>query len=397
MMDSKKTKEYERAHIREWHWLTSLPGIGSKKIAALTKAVENVGDLYSLAADVGADRAGEYIGRIYASSGIRYADRDIQILLDERLKEKLSIEYEKLLSSDVKLVSVDSEEYPKRLRDIFEVPYILYYKGSLPDSGRKTAAIVGARACSEYGRIMAKEIAKQLAVRDVQIVSGFARGIDTASHNGCLSVSGGRTFAVFGSGVNYCYPPENRFTYDEIIANGGGIISEYPPDTKPLSGYFPMRNRIISGLADVVIVVEADIKSGSLITADHALEQGRIVMAVPGRVSDSLSAGCNRLIRQGAAIVSCMEDIFFELGITVSEEQKIDVLQRNKQNIMNFSQIKLAKPEKMLYSQLDFNPQSVDDLIRKSGLTSEEVSGGLVKLELAGLAYRRGGLYVRGE
>lgn len=397
MTDDKKAKEYERAHIREWHWLTSLPGIGSKKIASLNKAVENVCDLYNLPADVGMDKAGEFIGRIYAASGIRYTDKDIQALLDERLKKKLSIEYEKLLSSDVKLVSIDSEIYPKRLRDIFDVPYILYYKGSLPDSDRKTAAIVGARACSEYGRIMAKDIAKQLAMRDVQIISGFARGIDTASHNGSLSVRGGRTFAVFGSGVNYCYPPENRFTYDEIIANGGGIISEYPPDMKPSSGFFPMRNRIISGLADVVIVVEADEKSGSLITADHALEQGRIVMAVPGRVTDRLSTGCNRLIRQGAAIASCMEDIYFELGITTGKEQKIDVLQRDKQNIMNFSQIKLEMPEKMLYSQLDFNPQSVDDLIRRSGLAPEVVSGGLVRLELAGLACRRGGLYVRGE
>ena len=222
----------------------------------------------------------------------------------------------------------------------------------------------------------------------MQIVSGFARGIDTASHNGCLGVDGGRTFAVFGSGINYCYPPENRFTYDEIIQKGGGIISEYRPDTKPLSGFFPMRNRIISGLSDVVIVVEAGVKSGSLITADHSLEQGRTVMALPGRVTDVLSMGCNRLIRQGAAVITCMDDILFELGL--SEVQNYSV------NIKN-SQIKLAKPEKMLYSHLDFNPQSIDDLIRKSGVSFKEAAECLVRLELAGLAKRIGGMYVRGK
>ena len=378
----------ENKRIRAWFWLTNLPGYGYKKLAALRAAVDDVWELYEIEESAGREKAEEFLRQVFSLSDIKYSDTEIGAFFDRSLKRRLDKEFEGLAASDINMVCIDSSDYPEKLRDIFDAPYILYYRGRLPEQNHKTVAIVGARACSEYGRSMAKDIAAQLARYGVQIVSGFARGIDTASHNGCLGVDGGRTFAVFGSGINHCYPPENRFTYDEIIQKGGGIISEYRPDTKPLSGFFPMRNRIISGLSDVVIVVEAGVKSGSLITADHSLEQGRTVMALPGRVTDVLSMGCNRLIRQGAAVITCMDDILFELGL--SEVQNYSV------NIKN-SQIKLAKPEKMLYSHLDFNPQSIDDLIRKSGVSFKEAAEGLVRLELAGLAKRIGGMYVRGK
>ena len=378
----------ENKRIRAWFWLTNLPGYGYKKLAALRAAVDDVWELYEIEESVGQEKAEEFLRQVFSLSDIKYSDAQIGAFFDRSLKRRLDKEFEGLAASDINMVCIDSSDYPEKLRDIFDAPYILYYRGRLPEQNHKTVAIVGARACSEYGRSMAKDIAAQLARYGVQIVSGFARGIDTASHNGCLGVDGGRTFTVFGSGINHCYPPENRFTYDEIIQKGGGIISEYRPDTKPLSGFFPMRNRIISGLSDVVIVVEAGVKSGSLITADHSLEQGRTVMALPGRVTDVLSMGCNRLIRQGAAVITCMDDILFELGL--SEVQNYSV------NIKN-SQIKLAKPEKMLYSHLDFNPQSIDDLIRKSGVSFKEAAECLVRLELAGLAKRIGGMYVRGK
>ena len=383
-----RMRQYADAHMKEWYWLTNLPGFGYKKLSALRNGVDGVARLYKLEESIGHDAAVEFLKQSFETAGVRYCEKDMEIFFDEQLKGRLAMEYEKLAQSDVNMVSVDSAQYPEKLMDIFDVPYILYYRGSLPDSGTRTVAIVGARASSEHGRSMAKSIGRELALLGVQVISGFARGIDTASHNGSLSVDNGRTFAVFGSGINYCYPPENKFTYDEIIDKGGGISSEYPPGTKPSPGFFPMRNRIISGLSDVVIVVEAGIKSGSLITADHALEQGRTVMALPGRVTDRLSDGCNRLIRQGAAIISCMDDILFELGM--SDEQKKSV------NIKN-SQIQLAKPEKMLYSHLDFNPQSIDDLIRKSGIEPIEVAGCLVRLELSGMVKRIGGMYVRGK
>ena len=389
-----RLEEYGRAGMKEWYRLTNLPGIGRKRIEILRSAFDNIIELYELEKNIGKEKADEKLVKIFEEAGMTDTKAGIQTtvrtLLDEELRKKADIEYEKILHSDVRMVSVDSADYPEKLRDIFDVPYILYYKGSLPDKNKHTAAMVGARACSEYGRRMAKDIAHALAVNDVQIVSGFARGIDTAAHTGCLSAADGRTFAVFGSGINYCYPPENRFTYDEIIERGGGIISEYPPDMKPVPGFFPMRNRIISGLSDVVLVLEAGKKSGSLITADHAMEQGRTVMALPGRVTDSLSAGCNGLIREGAAVITGMEDIFFELGISPKEQDKFEVKKEK-------NQIELANAEKMLYSHLDFNPQGIDDLIRESKLSPEVVSGCLVRLELAGLAKRTGGMYVRGK
>ncbi len=383
-----RRERYAKCHMKEWHWLTNLPGFGYKKLSVLKNVFNDIGELYELEKNIGYDKADELLRHLFASADMALGEKERDAFFDRELREKLNMKYEKIMISDVNMVSRESGEYPERLRDIFDAPYILYYRGTLPESGRKTAAVVGARACSEYGRSMAKDIGKQLASYGVQVVSGFARGIDTASHNGSLSVEGGRTFAVFGCGINHCYPPENRFTYDEIIEKGGGIISEYPPDTKPMSGFFPMRNRIISGLSDIVIVVEAGNKSGSLITADHAVEQGRTVMALPGRVTDRLSVGCNGLIKQGAAIVSCMDDILFELGMSETQKNTPDI---------NFSQIELAKPGKMLYSHLDFNPQSIDDLIHKSGMEQEEVTGWLVRLELSGMAKRVGGLYVRGK
>lgn len=385
---SKKEEEYSKANIKEWHWLTNLPGFGYRKLAVLKNAADSVSDLYMLEDSIGHDKGEELLKNIFAGAGVRFDKKDMEVFFDRELKDRLAMKYMELLSSDVNIASIDSEDYPEKLRDIFDAPYILYYRGNLPDSAKKSVAVVGARACSEYGRSMAKEISGQLAVRGVQVISGFARGIDTASHNGSLALDGGRTFAVFGCGINHCYPSENRFTYDEIIEKGGGIISEYPPDMKPSPGFFPMRNRIISGLSDVVIVVEAGIKSGSLITADHALEQGRTVMALPGRVTDRLSEGCNKLIHQGAGIIYCMDDILFELGL--SDTQKMSVN-------LKISQIELAKPEKMLYSHLDFSPQSIDDLVRKSGIGPDEAAACLVRLELAGMAKRIGGMYVRGK
>ncbi len=394
----KRMAEYEAANIREWYWFTGLPKIGRRKQELLLKAFKNVTELYNIAENTGEDAAEKLIIKAFSASNTAGnttgsgagCDETVKVLLDRELKKKLNAEYDRILCSDVKMVSIDSVNYPDRLKDIFDAPYILYYRGCLPDEEKKTAALVGSRACSEYGRSMAKDIASGLAANDVQIVSGFARGIDTAAHNGCLGAAGGKTFAVFGSGINYCYPPENRFTYDEIIEKGGGIVSEYPPDTKPVPGFFPMRNRIISGLSDIVIVVEAGSKSGALITADHAIEQGRTVMALPGRATDRLSVGCNALIRQGAGIITGMDDIYFELGIPeLKNDKKVPKSEKN--------QNELAKPEKMLYSQLDFNPQGIDDLIRKSRLAPDEVSACLVRMELAGLVKRIGGMYVRGK
>ena len=188
--------------------------------------------------------------------------------------------------------------YPERMRPYPDMPAGIYTKGRLPFEGVPSAAIVGARACSVYGRVQARRYARELAAAGVQIISGLATGVDAAAHEGALE-GGGVTFAVLGCGVDICYPKENYPLMRRMLEHGGGILSEFEPGEEPAAWHFPQRNRIISALADLVLVVEARKRSGSLITADYALEQGKSVYALPGRVNDPLSEGCNRLIAQG--------------------------------------------------------------------------------------------------
>ena len=199
----------------------------------------------------------------------------------DRSRDKFNKEdfYEKLKEKDIKFVTVEDEDYPENLKPYDHRPYYLFYKGKLPDCNKPIVAMVGARACSGYGRNMAKKLAEDLSKAGVQIISGMARGIDTYSQLGAI-VGETATFSVVGTGVDVCYPTENIELYNDILKKGG-IISEYPPGSKALAWHFPQRNRIISGLSDKVVVVEAKEKSGSLITVEWALEQGRDVMAVP--------------------------------------------------------------------------------------------------------------------
>lgn len=204
-------------------------------------------------------------------------------------------------------------DYPERLRTIPHSPSKLYVRGELPDNDKPSVAIIGARDCSSYGRDMAKWFGIELARAGVQIISGMARGIDGISQSAALK-AGGKSFAVLGCGIDVCYPTENRYIYDALF-DCGGIISEFPPGTQPLARNFPSRNRIISGLADIILVVEAREKSGTLITVDYALSQGKDVFAIPGRLGDQRSAGCNALIHMGAFMALSPGDILEALGI----------------------------------------------------------------------------------
>lgn len=214
---------------------------------------------------------------------------------------------EQISQMGIRYVSFDDEIYPEKLRNIPDPPFGLFVKGSLPDEGKPSIAMIGARACSEYGREVAREFAAKLAECDMQIISGMARGIDSISQESCLK-EGGRTFAVLGCGVDICYPGELQQLY-RGIADRGGLLSTYPPGFPPMSGCFPPRNRIISGLSDVVVVIEARRKSGTLITVDMALEQGREVAVIPGRITDSLSQGCHDLMKQGATVLADVEQL----------------------------------------------------------------------------------------
>ena len=266
----------------------------------------------------------------------------------------------------------DDFEYPDKLRNFKDRPKRLYVKGKLPDPNRKSVAIIGARMCSYYGRTQAYEFAKEFASCGVQVISGLARGIDGWAHKGAID-GGGETFAVLGCGVDICYPRENIGLYMDIQREGG-IISEQIPGEPPMSYHFPLRNRIISGLSDVVLVMEAKEKSGSLITTDMALEQGRDVYALPGPVTSTLSQGCHRLIRQGAGILISPEEFLKELQIEVSENST-ELLKNEKM---------LETTEKVVYSCLDLFPRNVSEIQVKTGLDARILMETLMTLEMEG-------------
>lgn len=272
----------------------------------------------------------------------------------------------------IRYVSKQSEEYPDRLRNIINQPEGIYVLGKLPEKDEKLVAIVGARACSYYGESAARYFAGKLAEAGVGIISGMARGIDAAAHLGALE-AGGKTYAVLGSGADVCYPKSNRELY-ERIRKQGGILSEYEAGTPPLAFHFPMRNRIISALSDRVLIAEARKKSGSLITADLALEQGKDVYAVPGGIFDPLSEGCNQLIAQGAAIAFSPEDLLKDMGIFTKNSEK-------KREKNNFS---LATRQKLVYSHLCLLPKSVDALGKEVELPVKELLPVLLELEMGG-------------
>ena len=219
---------------------------------------------------------------------------------------------------EIRKITKDSPEYPEILRNYERMPECLYVCGALPDPGLHSVGIVGARACSAYGRNEAVRFAKALSENGVQIISGMAYGTDSCAHEGAL-LGGTPTFAVLGCGPDICYPASNRKLYENIISSGGGIISEFEPGTPALSYHFPIRNRIISALSDAVLVIEAKRKSGSLITASYALEQNKSLFAVPGSLNNPLSAGCNALIYQGAVPAISPKQLMIDIGIIPDE------------------------------------------------------------------------------
>lgn len=248
-------------------------------------------------------------------TAIQSSRENVQMQSDQRnTNARFRREQNPEILEQIRYVAREDQEYPEQLRNYPRMPSGLYLVGNFPDPGKKTVAIVGARMCSPYGRAEAIRFGEELAAEGVQIISGMAYGVDSWALHGALQ-AGGQGFAVLGCGVDVCYPKESYHIYRRIIREGGGIMSEFEPGDGPAAWHFPIRNRIISALADVVLVVEAKLRSGSLITADYALSQGKTIYAVPGRNLDELSRGCNRLIAQGAGIAWDPEVILEELGI----------------------------------------------------------------------------------
>ncbi len=272
----------------------------------------------------------------------------------------------------IQFTSCEQSDYPKLLRSIRDFPYGIFYKGRLPAEEKKQIAVVGARVCTHYGKHLAEQLAGQIAQAGGEVVSGAAYGIDGAAQWAALS-AGGASFAVVGGGVDCRYPRANDRLYDRLEEEGG-VLSEFPPGTKPLRYHFPLRNRIISGLSEIVTVIEAKHGSGSLITADYALEQGRTVLAVPGRLDDELSRGCNELIAQGAGVILSPESF--------AEQVFPDFRQQKKNKV---SDIALAPSEKLVYSSLDLHSKSLWELEECTSLSLADLSGSLLALEARGL------------
>ncbi|MBU0485729.1 MAG: DNA-processing protein DprA [Proteobacteria bacterium] len=281
----------------------------------------------------------------------------------------------KAQKAGISILTIDDQNYPDLLRNIHDPPVLLYVKGDLNNLSRPCLGIVGSRAASTYGLEVAEKLAGQLAQRGLTIVSGLALGIDGAAHRGALKAKG-HTMAVLGCGLDVVYPIQHRQLYSDI-PQAGALISEYPLGTKPEGFRFPARNRIISGLSLGVLIVEAAKRSGSLITAHLALDQGREVFAIPGRVDSQKSEGTHRLLQEGAKLVQSVDDILEELNI------KCEVQFHNSISTLTNPE-SLNQAEKKILTLLDVYPKSIDEIIQETGLTVQKVNESLLLLELKG-------------
>jgi|LSQX01.2.fsa_nt_gb DNA processing protein len=350
-----------------WTWLSSVPGIGSVKSRKLLEYFEKPLNAWVAKED-------EFRNLPFLNPA------DIVNLTDNRIKERVKSHLDNLYKLDIKVITIEDPLYPYYLKNIYDPPIVIYLKGSILEN-EKYLAIVGSRKATSYGQGMAQKIASELTRYGITVVSGMARGIDTYAHKGALE-SDGRTIAVLGCGLDIVYPYENKKLMDNIIMKGA-CISEYMPGTAPLPGNFPARNRIISGMSLGVIVIEAGERSGSLITANFALEQGREVFSLPGNVNSINSTGTNKLIREGAKIVTGIEDILEEINLSFSEE-KIKNFFTSKLQDNNLLK-GLDDDEKKVALSLKLEPMHIDSISRKTGLDIKMINSILVMLELKGV------------
>lgn len=371
-----------------WLALNRLPGLDPARFALVLAVFQT------------ARRAWEAGGRDIARVA-RLAGESARLLIAARRKVEPLAEYDKLVRKGYAAITWDSPEYPRLLRYIDDPPPVLYCFGRLAPRDDRAAAIVGARRADDYGLKAARRLARDLAGAGVTVVSGLARGVDAAAHRGALE-GGGRTVAVLGSGIDVIYPQEHRRLYLEIAENGA-VLSEHPPGTRPKPEHFPLRNRIISGLSRVVVIAQAGDRSGALITADLALEQGREVMAVPGDVFRFRSAGANRLLREGAAPALEAADVLAQMAAPWGEpgarhaagapgEGGGDRPEGAPEGALT-SRSALSDTEEKVYSLLSRDPRRLEELARGAGLPVGTATAALVLLEIKGFARRLPGPY----
>lgn len=304
----------------------------------------------------------------------------VKNLLKIRSQVSLELVWERMQTQGINILTWEDENYPRRLKDIDQPPPVLYLRGDLTPGDEWAVAIVGTRRITSYGRQVTEEVASTLARNGVTVVSGLARGVDAVAHQAALN-AGGRTLAVLGNGVDRIYPPENRRLAEQIISQGA-LISDYPLGTPPEGTNFPPRNRIISGLALAVVVVEAGLDSGALITSTFAAEQGRDVFAVPGSILAHQSKGTNRLIQDGAHPLLDPQEILEVLNLTMVTEHRSARLV-----------LPTDSTEAQLLQILSSEPLHVDDIHAKTDMPIEKVSATLAMMELKGMVRQVGGMH----
>ncbi len=348
-----------------WLGFNLVRGIGPMKVRAL---LDHFGDLEAAWHAAAAELRQAGLDR-----------RALSSLLTARPRLDLDAELGKLAQQGIKTLTWDDPDYPAHLRQIPDPPPLLYIRGELTSADEWAVAVVGTRRASAYGKTMTQRLVTDLALNQVTIVSGLARGIDAEAHRAALK-AGGRTIAVLGCGLDLIYPPEHRNLAREVVERGA-LIGEYALGTHPEASNFPPRNRIISGLSLGVLVVEAGLKSGALITADYAADQGRDVFAVPGNLFVRSSAGTNRLIQEGAKLVMGAEDILEELNLMMVAQQ---------------AEVRAVVPESqteaLLLQYLSLEPVHVDEISLQSGLPIADVTSNLALMELKGMVRQVGGM-----
>lgn len=359
--------------------LNAIPGLGNIRTRRLIERFGSAGKVLALNSR---DIIREGIVPTLVAEGINHFSKNVS----------LKKEYELVKKHDVKIISYQDKEYPENLREIPDAPVILYVKGRLIKEDNLAVAVVGSRRASLYGLAVAAKIAMGLAEVGITVISGMARGIDSAAHKGALKAKG-RTIAVFGCGLTHIYPPENKKLFEEIVISGC-VVSEFSMETKPLAVYFPRRNRIISGLSLGVVVAEASRRSGALITSRFALEQGREVFAVPGKIDNPNTHGVHNLIKEGAVLINGADDILEELQPHL--ERYLKSMKSDSQRSKSASTIleekdkasapaaDLPVPETNLYRYIVEDPLHIDEIAQQSGLSVSEAAAILLRLELKG-------------
>lgn len=351
--------------------LNMIPMLGSKRIMDIYEKFKNLDDFLRASGD-----------ELKEIPGI--SDRISESIIKYREKINPNREIEKANKLGAQIITINDEDYPKLLKQIYDPPPVLYVLGDIDTFKYNAIAIVGTRKATSYGKKVAEDFGRELASMEINVVSGMARGIDSYAHKGATD-AGGPTTAVLGCGIDIVYPPENISLMKKILRYGC-VVTSFPMGMRPFSGNFPARNRIISGLSLGTLVVEAAEKSGSLITADFSLEQGREVFAIPGSIYCPYARGTHKLIKQGAKLAENVEDIINELCLT--DEPLLG------KKIPNRPSAKLSDDERALLDLIDFQPVHLEQLVHEVKKPPSEVKSIVVRLELKGLITTLPGGYV---